>query len=342
MIASAAVWSQQPQTQTGVFPSPTTEKAAQTPQGGKTEGQVPDAITPAPTAAPAPQADATKGDGSAEKDDTAVLQLGPGDLLEVSVYGVPELTTKTRISNTGDVYLPLVDYVHVADLNLNEAQDLIEKRLSDGGFVRNPHVTIFVDESASQGATILGEVAKPGVYPVLGDRRLYDLISAAGGFTDKAGRVVTITRRSKPDAPQTVHLPSNLSDQTDGNVSVAPGDTIVVGRAGIVYVVGDVNHPSGFMIEDNNLTVLKALALAGGATRTSSLNSSKLLRQTPNGVQEIPVQLKKILQAKAPDAALQRGDILFIPGSAAKAFAYRGAEAAISMTTALAVVAYRP
>ena len=103
-----------------------------------------------------------------------------------------------------------------------------------------------------------------GVYPVLGERRLYDVISAAGGFTDKAGRVVTITRRIKPDAPVTVHLPSNLSDQTDANVAVSPGDTIVVGRAGIVYVVGDVNRPSGFMIEDNNLTVLKALALAGG------------------------------------------------------------------------------
>ena len=122
----------------------------------------------------------------------------------------------------------------------------------------------------------------------------------------------------------------------------APGDTIVVGRAGIVYVVGDVNRPSGFMIEDNNLTVLKALALAGGAKRTASLNGSKLLRQTSSGVQEIPVQLKKILQAKAPDAPLQRGDILFVPDSAAKAFAYRGAEAAISMTTALAVVSYRP
>ena len=100
---------------------------------------------------------------------------------------------------------------------------------------------------------------------MLGERRLYDVISAAGGFTDKAGRVVTITRRTKPDAPQTVHLPSNLAEQTDANVGVAPGDTIVVGRAGIVYVVGDVNRPSGFMIEDNNLTVLKALALAGGA-----------------------------------------------------------------------------
>ena len=330
------------QTQTGVFPSPETPSASQTPAAATQGTQPKPDSTPNPNAPQTPTGEVAPPDKNAPEADSTVLQLSPGDLVEVSVYGVPELATKTRITNTGDVYLPLVDYVHVADLNLDEAQTLIEKRLSDGGFVRNPHVTIFVDESASQGATILGEVTRPGVYPVLGERRLYDVISAAGGFTDKAGRVVTITRRIKPDAPVTVHLPSNLSDQTDANVAVAPGDTIVVGRAGIVYVVGDVNRPSGFMIEDNNLTVLKALALAGGANRTASLNGSKLLRQTSTGVQEIPVQLKKILQAKAPDAQLQRGDILFVPGSAAKAFAYRGAEAAISMTTALAVVAYRP
>ena len=335
------------QTQTGVFPSP--EPAKQTPAPGElgqkdSQSAVPG--KPASVQTQPPTVDTPKTDTSTPSNDSThditVVKLSPGDLLEVSVYGVPELSTKTRITNTGDVYLPLVDYVHVADLNLDEAQTLIEKRLADGGFLRNPHVTIFVDESVTQGATVLGEVSKPGVYPVLGERRLYDLISAAGGFTDKAGRVVTITRRTKPDSPVTVHLPSNLADQTDANVGVSPGDTIVVGRAGIVYVVGDVSRPSGFMIEDNNLTVLKALALAGGANRTASLNGSKLLRQTSNGVQEIPVQLKKILRAKAPDAPLQRGDILFVPGSAAKAFAYRGAEAAISMTTALAVVAYRP
>jgi len=330
------------QTQTGVFPSPETPSASQTPVAPTQGAQPKPDSTPNPNAPQPPTGEAAPPDKNAPEADSTILQLSPGDLVEVSVYGVPELATKTRITNTGDVYLPLVDYVHVADLNLDEAQTLIEKRLSDGGFVRNPHVTIFVDESASQGATVLGEVTRPGVYPVLGERRLFDVISAAGGFTDKAGRVVTITRRTKPDVPVTVHLPSNLSDQTDANVAVAPGDTIVVGRAGIVYVVGDVNRPSGFMIEDNNLTVLKALALAGGANRTASLNGSKLLRQTSSGVQEIPVQLKKILQAKAPDAQLQRGDILFVPGSAAKAFAYRGAEAAISMTTALAVVAYRP
>ena len=237
------------QTQTGVFPSPETPSASQTPATAPQATQPKPDSTPNTNTPQMPAGEAAPPNQNAPEADSTVLQLSPGDLVEVSVYGVPELATKTRITNTGDVYLPLVDYVHVADLNLDEAQTLIEKRLSDGGFVRNPHVTIFVDESASQGATILGEVTRPGVYPVLGERRLYDVISAAGGFTDKAGRVVTITRRIKPEAPVTVHLPSNLSDQTDANVAVAPGDTIVVGRAGIVYVVGDVNRPSGFMAD---------------------------------------------------------------------------------------------
>jgi polysaccharide export outer membrane protein len=122
-------------------------------------------------------------------------------------------------------------------------------------------------------------------------------------------------------------------------VEVFAGDTIIISRAGIVYVVGDVNHPSGFIIDDSSLTVLKALALAGGNTKTSALNKTRILRQTPNGIQEIPVDLKKVLYAKAPDVPLTKGDILFVPGSAAKAAAYRTADAAVSLSTALAVVA---
>ena len=114
-------------------------------------------------------------------DNASQLKLGAGDLLEVSVYNAPELTTKARVGNAGDVYLPLIDYVHVGGLSVDEAQSLIQKRLEDGGFVHSAHVSIFVDESASQGVTILGEVAKPGLYPALGDRRLYDMISLAGG-----------------------------------------------------------------------------------------------------------------------------------------------------------------
>jgi polysaccharide export outer membrane protein len=269
-------------------------------------------------------------------------KLGPGDLIEVTVFGVPDLSTKARISNSGDVYLPLIDYVHLADLTADEAQELIEKRLDQGGFVRNPHVTLFVDESASQAITMLGEINRPGAYPSVGERRLFDLISAAGGLTDRSGRIVTIVHRNTPGQKSEVHLASNLAEDTEHNVDVQPGDTIIVSRAGIVYVVGDVNRPSGFAIEDDTLTVLKALALAGGQTRTSSLNGTKILRQTPNGIQEIPVRLKKVMQAKAPDVLLVKGDVLFVPGSAAKAFAYRGADAAVSMTTSLAVLAVRP
>jgi len=270
------------------------------------------------------------------------VKLGIGDLIEISVFGVPDLSTKTRISGSGDVYLPLIDYVHIADLTTDEAQELIQKRLEDGGFVRGPHVSIFVDESASQAITLLGEVNRPGPYPAIGDRRLFDLISAAGGLTDKAGRVVTIEHRGNPGQRVELQLSSNLAEDTQNNVDVFPGDMIIVSRAGIIYVVGDVGHPSGFLIEDNSLSVLKALALAGGSTRTSALNKTRILRQTPNGVQEIPINLKKVLYAKAPDMALVKGDILFIPGSSAKAAAYRTADAAMSMSTALAVVAVHP
>ena len=102
----------------------------------------------------------------------ASVRLGSGDLIELSVYGVPELNTKTRISNSGDIYLPLVNYVHVDGLTINDAERVIERRLEEGGFVRNPHVQLFVDESASNGTSVLGEVMKPGVYPVMGEQTL--------------------------------------------------------------------------------------------------------------------------------------------------------------------------
>jgi polysaccharide export outer membrane protein len=266
------------------------------------------------------------------------LTLGIGDLIEVTVFGVPDLSTKTRISGTGDIYLPLIDYVHVAGLTTEEAQDVIQKRLEDGGFVRAPHVSIFVGEATSQSITVMGEVSRPGPYAAMGERRLFDIISAAGGFTDKAGRNVTIEHRGKPEQRVELQLSLNLAEDTQNNVEVFPGDTIIVSRAGIVYVVGAVERPSGFRIEDNNITVLKALALAGGGTRISNLNKTRILRETPNGIQEIPVKLKKVLYAKAPDVPLVKGDVLFIPGSGAKAAAYRTADAAVSLSTTLAVI----
>src|ERR1017187_7736399 len=171
------------------------------------------------------------------------VKLGIGDLIEISIYGVPDLSTKTRISGSGDIYLPLIDYVHVADLTTDEAQKLIQKRLEDGGFVRGPHVSIFVNESASQAITMVGEINRPGAYPAVGERRLFDLISAAGGFTEKAGRIVTIEHHGDPGQKVVLQLSSNnLAEDTQDNVDIYPGDLIIVSRAGIVYVVGDVQR----------------------------------------------------------------------------------------------------
>ena len=269
---------------------------------------------------------------------SASLQLGIGDLVEMSVYGVPELATKTRISSNGDIYCPLIGYTHVAGLTAEEAQKLIETRLAD--YVKNPHVSLFVTEYASEGASVLGAVVRPGVYPVLGQQHLFDLISAAGGLSEKAGRSLTVTHRSDPDKTLTIDLTRNLKDDPSTNVPVFPGDTIIVRKADIVYVVGDVARPSGFLMDGGSLTVLQALALAGGTTRYAKLSGTKILHKGTDGeMTQTPVELKKILQAKAPDLSLHPDDILVVPSSTGKIIAGATLQAALQAATLLSVAA---
>jgi polysaccharide biosynthesis/export protein len=272
-------------------------------------------------------------------DNASPFKLAPGDLIEVSVYNVPELTTKARIGSSGDVYLPLIDYVHVGGLTVEEAQALIQKRLEDGGFVRSSHVTIFLDESASQGVTIIGEVAKPGLYPALGQRKLYDMISAAGGFTTSAGRKVSIIRQHTEGGSLTVNLPRNLADDLQDNVEILPGDTITVPKAPIIYVVGDVGRPAGLLVDNGSLTVLQALALAGGANKTAKLGGVRIIRKGPEGMTETKVPLKRMLEAKDPDINLQADDILFVPLSGARVAAGAGFNAAVAAASGVAILA---
>jgi polysaccharide export outer membrane protein len=268
------------------------------------------------------------------------LRLSAGDLLEIKVFDVPELATESRVSGAGDIGMPLIGRVHLEGLTAQQAEREIEKRLRQGGFVREPQVSIFVKEYATQGASVLGEVSKPGIYPVLGSRRLFDLLSAASGLTDKAGQIVTITHREQPDKPVTVSLSRQPSRSTENNVEIRPGDTIVVSKSGVIYVVGDVGRPGGFIMDKNdNLTVLQAIALAEGTKSTASLDRSKLIRKGAQGVQVIPIPLKKILAARAPDVPLQAEEIVFVPGSASKGAMRRIAEAIIQVATG--VVIYR-
>ena len=345
--SSGAAGQQNPAEQSSAKPAAAEASAAQSSVPAPAEQPASQAAVG--TAAPNPQgqgnADAVKGSAATGPDASAgaspLLRLEGGDLIDVSVYNVPELTTKARVGTSGDVYLPLVDYVHVGDLTVEEAQALIEKRLADGGFVRSPHVTIFVDESASQGVVVIGEVGKPGIYPDLGDHKLYELISEAGGFTPSAGRKIGIIRRNQSE-PIRVELPRNLADDLSGNVDVLPGDTITVPRAPIIYVVGDVGRPSGLLVDNGSLTVLQALALAGGTNRTAKMSGVRIIRKGPTGMTETKVELKKMLEAKAPDFTLQAEDILFVPVSGGKVLAARSFEAAMSAATAVTIYTVHP
>lgn len=293
-----------------------------------------------PSATPAPSQPSQPSPSVGESSSSP--RLGVGDLLEISVYNVPELSTKSRLGNNGDVYLPLIDYVHLAGLTVEEAQALVEKRLSDGGFVKNPHVSLNVDQSASQGISLLGEVSRPGVYPVIGEPRLLDVVSAAGGFTASAGQSITVTHRNQSDKPLTVPLSRKLSDNPVSNIPVSPGDTILVHKADVVYVVGEVGRPSGFLMDSDSLTVLKAIALAGGTTPTAKLNGARIIRKGPNGMTETPIELKKMLQAKAVDIPMKADDILFVPSSARKILMNRSMEVATQAAAAVSIVAIRP
>jgi len=149
-----------------------------------------------------------------------------------------------------------------------------------------------------------------------------------------------ITHRDRPGEPETVTLGYDAKNSPQANVALQPGDTVVVSKAGMVYVVGDVGLPTGVVMENSGLTVLEAIAMAQGTKPTAALDKAKLIRKSPNGQEEIPLPLKKILSAKAPDVKLQPDDIVFVPSSTAKSVGKRSLEAIVQAATGVAI--YRP
>jgi polysaccharide export outer membrane protein len=258
----------------------------------------------------------------------ATVPIGSGDLLEMSVFDTPELSGKLRVSNTGDISLPLVGSLHVEGMKAVEAQNLIRQKYMDGSFLKDPQVTLFIAEYATQGVSVVGEVKNPGIYPAFGSHHLLDYLSVAQGLTPLAGTTIVVTHAGHPDQPQSVKMTAGAAPMPLNNPEILPGDTIYVERTGLIYVVGDVVRPGGYpMDHDGQLTIMQAVALAMGVNYTASKGSVKLVRTTPEGRQEIPVDLKKIFAAKAPDLPMQDNDILFVPSSMA-----RGALKAVATT----------
>ena len=188
-----------------------------------------------------------------------------------------------------------------------------------------------IAEYATQGATVTGEVHTPGVYPTLGSRRLLDMIALAGGVAPTAGRVATIIHRDDPQHPHDVHLVANNNAlDAQENPVIYPGDTVVIDKAGIIYIMGDVGKAGGYLIDNNeHLSLLQALTLAGGWTKTSAQSKVILIRKVPQGREEIKLDVSHVVHGEQADIKVANGDIVYVPSSIGKIFAYQGIGAVV-------------
>jgi len=258
-------------------------------------------------------------DNAAISTDHQVL-IGPGDLLSISAYDAPELAQQLRVEADGSSRLLLIGQAKLAGLTAGQAGKWIEDELVRRNYLVNPHVTVLISEFTSQTVSITGEVNHPGVYPIMATRSVLDVVSQAGGFTSLADTQVTVKHRLGSEEKVTVKLKSDEAEAAlAGNTAVYPGDLIVVPRAAIVYVLGDVGRPGGFYMQDNgHITLLQAIAQAGGANYTAAVNGAYLLHKDVNGYVSTRVKVGELLKGHLNDFDLARNDILYVPSSRIK------------------------
>jgi polysaccharide export outer membrane protein len=333
---------------------------------------------------------------------TGDYRIGPQDLLDINIFEAPELNRTVRVSENGEVSLPLLGGIHVVRLTARELENTLAAKLRE--FLKDPHVSVMVTAIESHPVSVIGEVNKPGVFQVRGSKTLLEMLSMAQGLAPDAGDEVLVMRnagynRGQDDVAQAARAGGGERDSkdTDGiksragsgdsgnsgalqknatasteatndagakqgqqsgdtiainlrhllnsrdprfNVPIYAGDIVKVTRAGIVYVVGAVKKPGGFTVKGNEqMSLLKAIALAEGLSSTSSKGHTRIIRTDEGSGKrsEIPVELGKILDGKAPDMNLQAADIVFVPSSMGKTVLFRSTDAVVNTATGLAI-----
>jgi polysaccharide export outer membrane protein len=281
---------------------------------------------PAPAGAPIP---------SSPVPNVAQIRIGPGDLIQVSVYDEPSLAQTIRVNDRGDADLQLLGTLHLAGLSTSEAAGLAERLLKQRDFLLDPHVSMLIAEYQTQEVSVLGEVKKPGAYQVLGARNLLDVISMAGGATPLAAATVTIKRRSGLKETVKTNLSNNPDELLASEVPIEPGDTIVVPRAGIVYVLGEVGRPGAFVMQDEGtMSLAQAIAFASGVSHEAAETKARVIRKVGTGFEEQAVNLKRVLEGKDQDPVLKADDIVYVPSSALRSIVARAPGIAQSAASA--------
>lgn len=263
-------------------------------------------------------------------------RLGPNDLLAVSVYDFPDLGRELRVSEDGLISLPLLrEPILAAGRSRKELEQAIAAALQAQGVVNAPQVTVFIKEYRARVVTVVGAVRAPMAYHLMGPTPVLELISRAGGLTDEAAEEITLTVGG---VPYKLPVKALLEGEAAANVLLQGGETVHVPRAGIIYVVGAVRRPGGFVLRSQQpLTVVKALALAEDLKPTAARDKAVIVRSQGREKQEIPLNLKRILARKAEDPILQANDVLFIPDSSGKKAIFRGLESVLGIGSSLIV-----
>jgi polysaccharide export outer membrane protein len=285
--------------------------------------------------------------------------IGSGDLLGVEVFDVPELSREVRVNEMGYISLPLMpSKVRAGGLTTFQLQDKLAELLQTNGLVSTPQVSVSVKEQHSQPITVIGSVRNPMVIQASRQTTLLQILSQAGGISEVAGSTVIVTRpapkvsesadpsdTSAPSAPQIFTI--NMSDVLESgdsrfNIPLIGGDVVTVPRAGIIYVVGAVTRPGGFLLQNDldHMTMLKMLSLAGGTTNTAKMKNAVILRKNLDTGKrdQVPVDLSKVMHLKTQDVEMQANDILFVPDSSGLKALHRAGDVAVSLTTGVAMI----
>jgi polysaccharide export outer membrane protein len=236
-------------------------------------------------------------------------RLGAGDVVRITVYQNPDLTLEGRISEAGTLSYPLLGTIRIGGLTVGEAEKRIADGLRSGNFVKQPQVNVLVTQVRGNQASVLGQVNRPGRFPIeVADMRLSDLLAMAGGIAATGADVITLvgTRDGKPFRRE-IDLPSvfrNAGRQDD--LIIQNGDVVYVERAPMVYIYGEVQRPGAFRLE-RDMTVMQALATGGGLTQRGTERGMRVHRRGPDGKVQV-VQ-------PAMDDRLRDGDVVYVKES---------------------------
>jgi polysaccharide biosynthesis/export protein len=267
------------------------------------------------------------------------IYLVPGDLVNVHIFGSLDYNPVVRVSLDQTIQLPLIGIISVKGLTVEQAETLIAAKLKTSGMYVDPQVNIQVTESSNGVITVAGE--GHAVIPASSERKLLEVLSAAGGLPANASHTITIDRPGV-EKPIVVDLGNDPLHSREVNLPLYPGDTVIISRVGVVYMLGEFKTPGVIPIQPNSpLTLLQATSVAGGTLYAGKFQDLRIIRTVDNKRSFVQVDVRRVMLGKDPDPILQADDVVYLPTSALKSAVVSGGLNLLISVANLAIISAR-